>query len=129
MVVCTGHQAERGSIMDRLVKEETPFQFKQGDNVIFSSSVIPTPQTVLSRDKMDKKLRSKGVRVQTDIHVSGHPSKEDLRELLRIFKSQHIIPAHGSLQQEAPLIELSTEFGYKFGETSHLTSNGKVLKL
>jgi ribonuclease J len=129
LVVCTGHQAERGSIMDRLVKEETPFQFKAGDNVIFSSSVIPTPQTVLSRDKMDKKLRSKGVRVQTDIHVSGHPSKEDLRELLRIFKSQHIIPAHGSLQQEAPLIELSTEFGYKFGETSHLTSNGKVLKL
>lgn len=78
---------------------------------------------------MDKKLRSKGVRVQTDIHVSGHPSREDLRELLRIFKSKHIIPAHGSLQQEAPLIELSTELGYKFGETSHLTSNGKVLTL
>ncbi len=128
LVVCTGHQAERGSIMDRLVKGETPFKFKSGDNVIFSSSVIPTPSTIVARDKMDKKLRSKGVRVQTDIHVSGHASKEDLRELLKIFKPKHIIPAHGSLQQETPLIELANEFGYKFGETSHLSSNGKVLK-
>ena len=128
LVVCTGHQAERGSIMDRLVKGETPFKFKSGDNVIFSSSVIPTPASIVARDKMDKKLRSKGVRVQTDIHVSGHASREDLRELLKIFKAKHIIPAHGSLQQETPLIELANEFGYKFGETSHLSSDGKVLK-
>ena len=128
LVVCTGHQAERGSIMDRLAKGETPFQFKKEDNVIFSSSVIPTPASIVARDKMDKKLRSKGVRVQTDIHVSGHASKEDLRELLKMFKAEHIIPAHGSLQQETPLIELANEFGYKFGETSHLSSDGKVLK-
>ena len=77
---------------------------------------------------MDRKLRSSGVRVQTDIHVSGHAGREDLRELLNIFKSKHIIPAHGSLQQETPMIELASEFGYKFGETSHLSSDGKVLK-
>jgi len=127
LVICTGHQAERGSIMDRLVKGDTPFNFKSGDNVIFASSVIPTPSSIINRDKMDKKLRSKGVRVQTDIHVSGHASRGDLRELLGIFKPKHIIPAHGSLQQEAPMIELANEFGYKFGETSHLSSDGKVL--
>jgi ribonuclease J len=128
LVVCTGHQAEPGSIMDRLAKEETPFKFRAGDNVIFSSSVIPTQSTIIARDRMDKKLRLKGVRVQTDIHVSGHAGKEDLRELLNIFKPTHIIPAHGSLQQETPMIELASEFGYKFGETSHLSSDGKVLK-
>ena len=128
LVVCTGHQAEPGSIMDRLVKGETNFKFRSGDNVIFSSSVIPTPATILGRDKMDKKLRSRGVRVQTDIHVSGHAGREDLRELLNIFKPKHVIPAHGTLQQETPMIELASEFGYKFGETSHLSSDGKVLK-
>lgn len=127
LIVCTGHQAEPGSIMDRIVRGETPFKFRTGDNVIFSSSVIPTPATILARDKMDKKLRLGGVRVQTDIHVSGHAGREDLRELLNIFKPSHIIPAHGSLQQEAPMIELASEFGYKFGETSHLSSDGKVL--
>ncbi|RLG11746.1 ribonuclease J [Candidatus Pacearchaeota archaeon] len=128
LIVCTGHQAEPGSIMDRIVKGETPFKFKLGDNVIFSSSIIPTPVNILAREKMDKKLRAKGVKVQTDVHVSGHGSKEDMRELILMLKPQHLIPAHGSLQQEAPLIELASELGYKFGENSHLTSNGKVLK-
>ena len=128
LVVCTGHQAEPGSILDRITKEETPLKLREGDNVIFSSSVIPTPININARDKMDKKLRKKGVRIQTDVHVSGHASREDLRDVLKILKPKHIIPAHGTLQQETPMIELSGELGYKFGETSHLASNGKVFK-
>lgn len=128
LIVCTGHQAEPGSILDRIVKDETPFRLKAGDNVIFSSSIIPAPININNREKMDKTLRKKGVRVQTDVHVSGHGGREDIRDLIEILKPRHIIPAHGSLQQETPLIELASEIGYKFGETSHLSSNGKVLK-
>ena len=128
LIVCTGHQGEKGSILDRIVKDETPLKLKEGDNVIFSSSVIPTPVNINSRNKMDSKLMKKGVRIHTDVHVSGHASREDLRDLLKILKPKHVIPAHGSLQQETPMIELAAECGYKFGETSHLSSNGKVLK-
>ncbi|MFH1365682.1 MAG: MBL fold metallo-hydrolase [archaeon] len=128
-IVCTGHQAEEGSILDRIVKEKTGFHFCQGDNVIFSSSIIPVPENILSREKMDKKLRKIGVKLQTDIHVHGHGSREDLREIIRLLHPKHLIPAHGTMQQETHLIELSKEFGYKFGETAHLSSNGKVLKL
>ncbi len=128
LVVCTGHQAEEGSILDRISKNETPFRFRPGDNLIFASSVIPVPLNILARERMDKRLRKMGVKIQTDVHVHGHGSREDLRELLRILKPEHIIPAHGSLQQEAPMIDLAAEFGYKFGESSHLSSNGKVLK-
>jgi ribonuclease J len=77
---------------------------------------------------MDKKLRNMGVRLQTDIHVSGHGGREDLRDLIDMLKPKHIIPAHGSLQQETPMIELAKELGYEHGKTAHLTSNGKVLK-
>ena len=52
----------------------------------------------------------------------------DLRDLIEFLKPKHVIPAHGSLQQETPFIDLASEFGYKLGETSHLSSNGKVLK-
>lgn len=128
LVVCTGHQAEPGSILDRIVDDESPFILKADDNVIFASSVIPTPVNIHSRDKMDKKLMRKGVRIQTDVHVSGHAGREDLRELIEMLRPKHVIPAHGTLQQETPLIELAKELGYKFGETSHLSSNGKVLK-
>jgi len=128
IVVCTGHQAEPGSILDRIVNDnDTPFKFRQGDNLIFSSNVIPVPVNILAREKLDKKLRKIGVKLQTEVHVSGHPRREDLRNLLDLIKPEHVIPAHGSLQEEAPMIELAKEFGYKFGENSHLSSNGKVL--
>jgi len=128
-VVCTGHQAEENSVMDRIVKGSTPFKFREGDHLIFSSSVIPAPVNVVLRDKLDAKLRRIGVRLQTDIHVHGHGSREDIRDLIRMLNPKHVIPAHGTLQQEAPMIDLASEMGYNFGETSHLSSNGKVLKL
>jgi len=128
LIVCTGHQAEPGSILDRVVDDKTPFRFRPDDNVVFSSSVIPVQVNIHARDRMDKKLMKKGVRIQTDVHVSGHAGREDLRDLIEMLKPKHVIPAHGTLQQETPLIELAKELGYKFGETSHLSPNGKVLK-
>ncbi len=129
LIVCTGHQGEPGSILDRIVGGETPFKFRKGDNLIFSSSIIPTTVNIMARDRMDKKLRKLGTRLQSDVHVSGHGGREDLRDLIELLKPEHIIPAHGSLKQEAPLIDLATELGYKFQETAHLTSNGKVVKI
>ena len=129
LIVCTGHQGETGSILDRILKEDTPFKLREGDNIIFSSSVIPDPVNINARERMDKKLRKKGVRIQTDVHVSGHGAREDMRDLINMLKPKHLIPAHGSLQQETPLIELAGEMGYKFGETSHLSPNGKVIKV
>ena len=38
LVVCTGHQGEPGSIMDRLARQKLPFSFCSGDNIIFSIS-------------------------------------------------------------------------------------------
>jgi len=129
LIVCTGHQAEENSILDRIVKGETPFNFRPGDNLIFASTVIPAPVNIVSRDKLDKKLRRMGVKLQTDVHVHGHGSREDHREIISLLRPKHIIPAHGTLEQEAPMIDLAKEFGYKLGETSHLSENGKVLKL
>jgi ribonuclease J len=129
LVVCTGHQAEKGSILDRIVQGETPFKFRTGDNLIFSSSVIPVSVNINAREKLDGKLRRIGVRLQTDVHVSGHGGREDLRDLLEMLKPEHLIPSHGSLKQEAPLIDLAKEMGYKFQENSHLSSDGKVIKL
>ena len=128
LVVCTGHQAEKGSVLDRITKGETPLELSEGDNVIFSSSVIPTEVNIKARAEMDSILKKKGVRIQSDVHVSGHGSREDLRDLLEILKPKHIIPAHGSIDIETPMIELASEVGYKSGVTSHLSSNGKVLK-
>jgi ribonuclease J len=128
LIVCTGHQAEKGSILDRISKCKTPFKFKPGDNLIFSSGVIPVHPNMTLREKMDNRLRKMGVKLQTDVHVHGHGSREDLRDLLELVKPEHVIPAHGTLEQEMPMINLASEFGYQFGITSHLSLNGKVIK-
>jgi len=129
LIVCTGHQAEPGSILDRITQGNTPFTLRKGDNLIFSSSVIPAPINIAARERMDKRLRKQGVRIQTDVHVSGHAGAEDLRDLIEMLKPEHIIPAHGSIEQETPLIKVANEFGYRKGSTSHLSSNGKLLKI
>lgn len=128
LIVCTGHQAEKGSVLDRIVNDETPLKLSDGDNVIFSSSVIPVDVNIKARAEMDRKLKKKGVRIQSDIHVSGHGAREDLRDLIEILQPEHIIPAHGEHKKTIPMIELAGELGYKSGQTVHLSSNGKVLK-
>ncbi|OYT36521.1 ribonuclease J [Candidatus Pacearchaeota archaeon ex4484_71] len=129
LVICTGHQGEKNSILDRISKGSTPFNFRPGDNLIFSSSVIPTEVNIIAREKLDKKLRGMGVKIQTDVHVHGHGSREDMRELIEMLKPEHIIPAHGDHKQEEPLIGLAKEYNYSLDKNSHLVSNGDLLKL
>jgi len=129
LVVCTGHQGEKNSILDRISRGDTYFKFREGDNLIFSSSVIPTEVNIKSREKLDSKFRKMGVKLQVDVHVHGHGSREDMRELIQMLKPEHVIPAHGSQEQEKPLISLAQDLGYVDGKNSHLKKNGEVLKL
>jgi ribonuclease J len=129
MIVCTGHQGEPGSVLDRMVKGTLPFSFKPEDHVIFSSKVIPNPINIANRNQLEKKMKEKGVRIFTDVHVSGHCAREDLRDLITMIKPKHIIPAHGDIAKLTPLAELATELGYVLGENVHLMQNGQTLRL
>jgi len=127
VIVCTGHQGEPGSILDRLVAGQLPFNFKPQDAVIFSSKVIPAPINVTNRVNLEKKLKNKDVRIFDHVHVSGHGGREDLREFLTILKPNNMIPSHGSLDQLTPAIEIAKELGYKFGKNCFLTQDGNTV--
>ena len=129
LVICTGHQGEPGSILDRLSRNKLPFVFRRNDNIIFSSKTIPTPVNEANKRNMDKRLKKTGVRLFDEVHVSGHGGREDLRDLISIVKPQNIIPAHGSTQQLIPMIELAKEMGYQVGKEVHLMQDGQTLKL
>ena len=129
LVVCTGHQGEPGSILDRLSRNQFSFSFRPEDNIIFSSRTIPSPVNVANREQLDKKLKRSGVRIFDNIHVSGHPGREDLRDLIKMLNPQNIIPAHGSLMHLTPMVELAKEMGYKSGKECHLMQNGQKLVL
>jgi len=129
LVVCTGHQGEPHSVLDRLAKNELPFSFRNQDHIIFSSSVIPTPISISNRNQLEKRLRGKGVRIFGDVHVSGHAGREDLRDFITMTKPDHIIPAHGDLSQLTPMAELASELGYRLGKDVHLMQDTQKLKV
>lgn len=129
VLVCTGHQGEEGSILDRLVNGKLHFNFRPQDSVIFSSKVIPGPINVAHRANMDKRLKQKDVRIFDNVHVSGHGGREDLRDMINLLKPEHLIPSHGGLDKTTPAMDLAKEMGYKYGKTAHLCQNGTIIKL
>ncbi len=126
MVVCTGHQGEPGSILDRLSRNKLPFRFQNKDHIIFSSSVIPAEINIENRERLDNRLKKRGVRLFCNLHVSGHAGREDLRDFIDLINPEHIIPSHGEHQKIAPMIELGKELGYK-PRNLHLINDGQKL--
>ncbi len=129
LVVCTGHQGEPGSILERISQGKLPFQFKPNDNVVFSSKTIPVPINIANKEKMDKRLKKFGVRLFDNVHVSGHGGREDLRDFISLLNPEHIIPSHGTTSQLTPMIELAREMGYRAGKECHLMQNLQTLKI
>ena len=129
LIVCTGHQGEPGSILERLSRHQLPFKINKDDNIIFSSSVIPTPVNKEQFAKMEARLKKSKPRIFRDAHVSGHGGQEDLRDIMQIINPQHVIPSHGGFDKTKPMVELTKELGYKLHKTCHLMQDGGILKL
>ena len=129
LVVCTGHQGEPGSILERLSRRRLPFEFRKNDNLIFSSKTIPVPVNIKNKGEMDKRFKKFGVRIFDEVHVSGHGGREDIRELIELLNPEHVIPSHGSYQQLLPMRELGKEMGYKMDKNFHLLQNGEKVQI
>ena len=96
--LCTGSQGEPMGAMKRIIKGIHPDVFLEKDDVIiFSSKIIPGNEKKLyslHNDiiKQDIEL----VTEETDfVHVSGHPNREDLKDMYNWVKPNSIIPVHG----------------------------------
>ena len=129
VLVCTGHQGEPGSILDRISRQQLPFQLNYEDHVVFSSSVIPTEVNINNRKILEDKLKKRGVRIFSNVHTSGHAGREDLRDFVNMMNAEHIIPAHGDKTKTEPMLELCNELGYKTGKNVHLLGDGDVLRI
>lgn len=129
LIVCTGHQGEPGAVLDRMSRNQLPFKLASDDHVIFSSKTIPTPINEANRSQLEKRLKKFGVRIFDQIHISGHGSREDLRDLIKLTQPEHIIPSHGDLKKLTAGAELAQEMGYKLGKNVHIMQNGQKIEL
>ena len=136
ILVVTGGQGEPNSVLSRIANGEFPYKIEPGDEVVFSTRVIPNPTNISNRDKLEAKLQHYGARIFRDVHVSGHAAKEDHRDLLNMLKPENIIPCHGDLDKLSAYAKLASEMNmqydsekYTLGETVHLLRNGQKLVL
>jgi ribonuclease J len=116
VIVCTGHQGEDNAIMSRIAEGRTPYELKSDDKIVFSSEVIPTQINIEQSQILHSKLEAYNCKIFKDIHVSGHASREDHRDLLGMIHPKHIVPVHGHVRLKEGLIELAEELGYEQGK-------------
>ncbi|MBS3089394.1 MBL fold metallo-hydrolase [Candidatus Pacearchaeota archaeon] len=129
LVVCTGHQGEPGSILDRISRNQLPLRISSDDHIIFSSKTIPTPINEANRAELENRLKRYHVRIFDNVHVSGHGGREDLRDLIKLLKPEHIIPSHGENAKRLAGAKLAEEMGYVIGKNVHLIENGRTLSI
>ena len=99
LIICTGSQGEPTSALSRISRGTDKYILvNQGDTVIFSSRQIPGNENAIS--KVQNRFFENGVNVITDedknIHVSGHPSRDELVEMYSYIKPNISIPVHGT---------------------------------
>ncbi len=127
--IVTGHQGEPDSILTRIANGETHFKIDSGDKVIFSANAIPNPMTLANRYALETKLKMAGARIYDNVHVSGHASREDHWELLRMISPEQVIPSHGNMVMHSNYVEMAEDAGYAFGDTVHIMRNGEEMIL
>lgn len=98
LALCTGSQGEPRAALARIANDDHPeITLNRGDSVIFSSRTIPGNEKAVG--SIINNLVLQGVEVLTDrehlVHVSGHPRRDELRDLISWVKPQLLIPVHG----------------------------------
>jgi len=98
LALCTGSQGEARAALSRIANDEHPqVTLNRGDCVIFSSRTIPGNEKAVGA--VINGLVDQGIEVITDrshlVHVSGHPRRDELRDMIAWTRPQLLIPVHG----------------------------------
>jgi ribonuclease J len=98
VALCTGSQGEPRAALARIAEDQHPnVTLSKGDRVIFSARSIPGNEKAIGR--VLNGLIDQGIEVITDrthlVHVSGHPRRAELEELIGWVKPKILVPAHG----------------------------------
>ena len=127
--LCTGSQGEPMGAMMRISNSVHPDVFvEKDDTVIFSSKIIPGNERKLY--KLHNQLVKEGIEVISEenefVHVSGHPNREDLKEMYNWVKPKCVIPVHGEHRHMIEHINFAKEMQVQYPVR---VENGDIVKL
>ena len=131
-ILCTGSQGEEMAALARIANNDHKnVSIIPGDTIVFSSS--PIPGNGASIEKVVNKLVRKGANVFTNgglfsLHSSGHPSKQELRIMLKLLNPKYFMPVHG----EYRMLKLHAQIAQTLGidkQNTFIMNNGETLVL
>jgi len=98
VLLTTGSQGEPMSALTRMAMDNhKQIKVTKGDTVILSSKFIPGHEKAIST--MMNHLYRRGADViyekVSEVHVSGHASREELKIMLNMVKPRYFMPVHG----------------------------------
>ncbi|WOI54542.1 ribonuclease J [Parvularcula sp. LCG005] len=114
LYLCTGSQGEDRAALARIARDDHPeLSLEEGDTVLFSSKIIPGNEKSIY--ELMNNLTDRGVRVidesEAHIHVSGHPCRDELRDMYAWVKPEVSVPVHGEARHLAEHGELALSLG------------------
>lgn len=114
LVIATGCQGEPMAAARKIATDMHPtIRFTRGDLMIFSSKIIPGNEKKIF--ELFDELAKKQIDVMTEkdhfVHVSGHPSQDELREMYALARPKIAIPVHGEFLHTKAHTELARECG------------------
>jgi len=98
IIITTGSQGEPMSALARIASGmHKHIHIKQDDRVILSSKFIPGNERAIARIINNLYKRGADVIYEkiSDIHVSGHAFKEELKMMIQLTRPRYFIPIHG----------------------------------
>ena len=129
LYLATGSQGEPMGAMNRIINGVHPDVFMEsGDCVIFSSKIIPgnekklySIQNLIVKNKMEMISEENAF-----VHVSGHPNRDDLKDMYKWVKPQCVIPVHGEHRHMAEHVSFAKEMQVP---KTLLIENGDIVKI
>jgi ribonuclease J len=114
VALCTGSQGEPRAALARIAESTHPdIALSPGDRVIFSSRTIPGNEKEVGT--IINGLINLGVEVITDrthlVHVSGHPRKAELEDMLGWVRPRIVVPVHGEALHLSEHADLARRVG------------------
>ncbi len=133
LIVCTGCQGESRAALSRIARDEhRHLTLSEGDNVIFSSKIIPGNELTLGQ--LFNTLAANKINVITEkdefVHVSGHPAQAELAKMYEWTRPKVAIPVHGEARHLLKHAAFARAQGVKHalapknGDVIEITSEG-----
>lgn len=131
VLITTGSQGEPMSALTRMAAgEHKHFQIRLGDTIVLSSKMIPGNERAITR--IINHLFKHGAQVYhekvSEIHVSGHASKEELKLMLNLIRPRYFIPVHGEYRHLVYHAQLARKVGIP-DEHIFILEDGEVVEL